>query len=77
MFHFIKYKANRIRYYFKLLIWARDNYEKVKDYQFLIELKEACHNNYLEAERTKRDDKMLKASIQEELITKILSHIQL
>ena len=74
--HTLRYKLNRVRYYFKILVWAKTHSENVKDYKFLLGLRDKCHENYLEAERKKSDEKMLKAKIQEELLTKILNHVR-
>ena len=75
--HFILYKLNRIKYYFKILAWAKTHSKQVGDYRFLLELRDKCHENYLEAERNKNDEKKLKAKIQEELLNKILNYIKL
>ena len=77
MFHSFWYRVNRVKYYFKILIWAKTHSEQVGDYKFLLNLKDSCHNKYLEAERTKNDEKMNKLKIQEELITKILNYKKL
>ena len=75
MLHKLKYKLNRIKFYFKLLVWAKQHSERVKDYKFLYNLKDTCHKNYLEAERKQLTDRMEKSKVQEELINKILNNI--
>jgi hypothetical protein len=64
---------NRIRFYFKLLIWARRFSKRVKDYTIIRELRTKAHENYLEAERKENKDDLSKARIQRELLDKILS----
>jgi hypothetical protein len=75
--HKIKYKINRIKYYFKLIEWAIKYHDQIKNYKFLIELKDRCHNNYLEAERINNETKKNKAKIQEELLDNILNYVKI
>jgi len=75
MKHKILYKLNRIRYYLKLLIWARKHSKRVSSYKFLLELKIQSHENMLKAEREQKTYDKNKAIIQEELLNKILNEI--
>jgi len=75
MKHKLLYKLNRVRYYLKLLIWARKHSERVSNYKFLLELKIQSHENMLKAEREQKPDDKKRAIIQEELLNKILNEI--
>lgn len=75
MKHKIKYKFNRIKYYILLLDWARKNQDNVLNYKFLLNLKNTCHDNFLEAERKEDTHNKEKAKIQEELLERILNNI--
>lgn len=77
MQHKFWYKINRIKYYFKIFIWAKTHSEQVGDYKFLLNLRDTCHNKYLEAQRMKNTEKTTKLKIQEDLINKILNYKKL
>jgi len=73
--HTLKHRMNRFRYYFKVLIWARQHTKRVSDYRFLLELKNQCHEKFLQAERVNNQTDMVKAEAQEKLLDKILNEI--
>lgn len=73
----IKNKIVRIKYYFKILVWAKEHSERVKDYWFLLELRDQCHKNFLQFEREEKPSLALKAKTQEELLNKILIEVNI
>jgi len=77
MLHKIKYRINRIKYYFILLKWSREHAERVSNYKFLFELKDQCHDIFLQSERKRLPEKATKAKIQEELLNKIINKIKI
>jgi hypothetical protein len=72
--HLIKASFNKVIYFFKLINWARTHSREIKDYKFLVELRDIAYKKKLEAERKEQDDISKKLEIQINLIDKILKY---
>lgn len=75
MKHKVKYLLNRLSYYFKLINWARNHSKEVKNYKFLIELRNLAHENMLKAEREEKKEQVKKLDVQIKLLDKIINYV--
>lgn len=75
--HTLRVKLAKVKWYFDLLHFAMYHSKQVDDYKFLVEIRNAAHERYLEVERIDNNDPDVeKLKTQIELIDKILGYVK-
>lgn len=76
-FHILKVKFLRIKWYFDLIGFAMKHSKEVDNYKFLVGIREAAHERYLEIDRVDSTDPDIeKLKTQIALLDKILDYVK-